>query len=753
MALTPEVLAALGAIERDWALLPIDNRKRPVDAGSGALLRNWVQRGMDREQLIALAGSPHVHAVGVVLGPASRGLLAIDFDGAGSGPTFRRVYGRSHRDLPLTVGWTSGLPQRCQLAFRVAPELWPRLRGRRIWRWGGRTVLELRWQGHQSVIAGVHPDTAGYRWLDGRSPQQAPLALAPDWLLEPLLREPSPPTACSPAAEDEVTKALALLRRIHPREDYQGWLEVGMALHAVDPGLLEAWVGWSQGCVNFDEAECRAKWVSFNGSGLTIGTLHHYAALDGSSAGRAAAFAAPVDPAAAAKGQAQDLAAADGPVPDGTRPAGTADRVEPPRDQQIAALLDQLLDRMLETRDTWAQEQAIRAELWSLGVPTAAIDERILYALAQRWQLPIQPGHERPRRSRRLSDPISSPAEDLLPGFLLWRRDHVLFGAGGSGKTMAAAAMAVCCIKGLPFLDQEIPPSRTGRVLWIGSDGGESARAMAREYLEDLGVADDPAVEAGLTFWTAEPEDAMPSWACTPAGINELRLELAGGGYVLVVIDSLKAVLELAGINFGIGPVGTLMRLLQAVVGRHCSLLWLHHPSGSKAAKGLQAAAGNQNINQIPAGVHQISRRLEDRGPCNLWSVHKLRGSTSREFAYRLSDEGFVVSEGQITGNARTAVLDALARRRLADLPTSSHHLCAALSGFNEGTVRNNLTWLRKRGLVRKHGSAWLLTRQGQALLEGLKRGDDGDYGIQAATGSRPCSTSRPPSVCPTQNE
>jgi hypothetical protein len=32
--------------------------------------------------------------------------------------------------------------------------------------------------------------------------------------------------------------------------------------------------------------------------------------------------------------------------------------------------------------------------------------------------------------------------------------------------------------------------------------------------------------------------------------------------------------------------------------------------------------------------------------------------------------------------------------------------------------VRNNLTWLRKRGLIRKAGMAWGLTPNGQRLLE-----------------------------------
>jgi hypothetical protein len=405
--------------------------------------------------------------------------------------------------------------------------------------------------------------------------------------------------------------------------------------------------------------------------------------------------------------------------------AGAADgHQDLPRDELIQQQLDQLLDLHLDPTDPWAKQQATRAELWNLGVRGDAIDDRLLYALADRWELPLKAGHAGARRGRSITDPLDSPAEDLLPGFLLWRRDHLLFGAGGAGKTLAAAAMGVAIIKGTAFLDQEIAPDRTGRVLWIGSDGGEGARAMVAEYLEDLGAADDPDVIDGFTIWTAEGSDKIPAWSCSPRGLLELKEELEVGSYALVVIDSLKAVLELAGINFGIGPVGTLMRFMQALVGRHCSLLWLHHPAGGKAAgKGLQAAAGSQNINQIPSAVHQLTRAVSERGPVNEWSVHKLRGSQSREFSYRLSEDGFEVTKGEITGNARAAILDCIELRNQAGVPAQTHLIITEMFGTSESTIRNNLTWLRKRGLVGKAGTAWRLTDKGRKALALIGQG------------------------------
>ncbi len=396
---------------------------------------------------------------------------------------------------------------------------------------------------------------------------------------------------------------------------------------------------------------------------------------------------------------------------------------QPTNDQQIQALLDALLDLKLLPADEWAKEQAIRAELFGFGVRSDAIDDRLMVALAGRWGLPLQQGHTGQRRGRSIADPIDSPAEDLLPGFLLWRRDHVLFGPGGSGKTMAAAAMASSIIKGRPFLDSEIPvdPARRGRVLWIGTDAGEGARSMVVEYLEDLALANDPEIVAGLEVWAAEASDGMPPWCCSPRGLMELRDELETGSYSLVVIDSLKAVLELAGINFGIGPVGTLMRFMQALVGRYCSLLWLHHPAGGKTSgKGLQAAAGSQNINQIPSAVHQIQRISTERGALNEWSVHKLRGSQSREFKYKLGGDGFEVTEGEITGNARAAILDTLEIYPKMSMGTDTKSLIAELRSYNESTIRNNLTWLRKRGLVKKDGSAWRITAEGRETNKDL---------------------------------
>lgn len=288
MLVTPLPLAeALAAVDSDWQLIPVGPNKRPVDPATGHNLTDWGHTTYDVDEILSIADqSSHVRAVGVVLGPPS-GIIAVDFDGKGSTGRFAEVFGRPWSDLPKTVTWSSGRTSRRQMAFRVPHDLWPDLRGRRYWEAeDGRVVLELRGAGHQSVIAGEHPDTDGYRWI--RSPAEINTADAPEWLLEPLFKPPHEPINAdykAPTADD-VPRALELLQHIKPRDAYDPWLRIGMALHSVDDGLLSAWVDWSRGCSTFDEAECLAKWQSFKGSGLTIGTLYHYAKQDGWSGRR-----------------------------------------------------------------------------------------------------------------------------------------------------------------------------------------------------------------------------------------------------------------------------------------------------------------------------------------------------------------------------------------------------------------------------------------------------------------------------------
>jgi hypothetical protein len=268
----------------DWALIPLDGHKCPIDPSTGQPMAQWQEQpGYDVDGLAQLNGC--VKAAGLILGPPSGGVLAVDFDGPDAPAKFQEAYGRPATALPPTVGVTSGKPCRGQRLFQVDPDWWPHLRGRHVWKQNGEVCLELRWAGHQSVIAGAHPETKGYIWLPQSSPAEREVAMAPEWLLEPLLRSEAHAEAIEPSSDD-AKRAIAMLQHIDPlsRTDYDSWIEVGMALFHTDPGLLADWVSWSKAMPNFDEAECLSKWESFGsktGSRLTIRSLHHWAKAGG----------------------------------------------------------------------------------------------------------------------------------------------------------------------------------------------------------------------------------------------------------------------------------------------------------------------------------------------------------------------------------------------------------------------------------------------------------------------------------------
>ena len=310
----------------------------------------------------------------------------------------------------------------------------------------------------------------------------------------------------------------------------------------------------------------------------------------------------------------------------------------------------------------------------------------------------------------------------LVDGFLPWKRDALLFGPGGVGKTTAAVGIAWSVISGEPFLDHQIQSTITGKVLWIGSDGGDGAYEMWDNTAQDFGIADDPRWIHGCVFWGSDPLNDEGSWACSPAGLKELKEELESGDYALVVIDSWKAVLELAGIDFGIGPVGTVVRFLQALIGKHCSALYLHHPSGNAKGKGIAGAGGNQNVNQIPYAVHQLvpEPASENQPRCVRWTVHKLRGYQSREFLYRLTDSGFQLVEGDLITNCADALLVTISDLEALGTATTSYAVKNLMSQTSDKTVSNNLTRLRQQGLLNKTGSSWHLTRRGKYALAKL---------------------------------
>lgn len=183
------LLDQLQALPDDWPLVAVDGRKRPYQ-------KAWEDNPLTKAQVAAEITAGRALAVGVIAGPPS-GLLFVDHDGISATSKLEEL-GLPLRDLPKSLAMTSGKDGRFQIIYRIPPEFWPALLGRRVLKTGALDAqgkaeqLELRWTGHQSVVLGAHPETTGYRWLTGRGPTEQALADAPTALIELLLDQPEP---------------------------------------------------------------------------------------------------------------------------------------------------------------------------------------------------------------------------------------------------------------------------------------------------------------------------------------------------------------------------------------------------------------------------------------------------------------------------------------------------------------------------------------------------------------------------------
>lgn len=268
-------------IARGWRVVPVPHRSK------APRVRGWQTLRLDETDLPThFNGAPQ--NIGVLVGEPSGWLIDVDLDHpfavemAGRFlPSTGSIFGRpgnpgSHRLYRVTAP--------VETHKRQAPD--------------GRMIVELRSTGGQTVFPpSVHPSGESIEWeLDGDPETVDPEALREavdalaDAVLDRLGCKPkrcgaSPPTLPQSADRDR-EMAVEALRHLSPSradayEGAGGWINVGMALHAVCGSLLAEWIAWSAKSDKFREGECEAKWTGFDGSGgLGLGSLVHWARQD-----------------------------------------------------------------------------------------------------------------------------------------------------------------------------------------------------------------------------------------------------------------------------------------------------------------------------------------------------------------------------------------------------------------------------------------------------------------------------------------
>ena len=323
-------LRRIAATNLDLPLVPLNNNKQPLGDGwqhrpfSAAQLIEAIENGgvnvpikgktkqIQPQGFGLLTGHPLTLNTSTPLGvdpERSRRvnnktyyLMAVDQDGASAIDKIQELSGG--QPLPKTVAFTSQRPGRCQYLFLVPEQYKDAIRTKKL-KTGANgddnkpEQLELRWSNLQSVLPpSMHPITGQYHWVEGCAIDETEIEIAPNWLLEQMLSDPSPKTPPSSKPKfsssvhhnsfdrqwTELDFALSYLDALssYRGDDYDDWLTVGMALHSVHDSLLNEWDKWSQQSSKYKPGECEKKWKSFSpNGGVTLGTLAHMAKQDG----------------------------------------------------------------------------------------------------------------------------------------------------------------------------------------------------------------------------------------------------------------------------------------------------------------------------------------------------------------------------------------------------------------------------------------------------------------------------------------
>lgn len=150
----------------------------------------------------------------------------------------------------------------------------------------GKRVIDILSQGRQTVVPpSIHPSGKTYRWLTEKTLENTPATELPHISLQTIydigaIFKPEPyvpakqdfPILYDDANEEQVAQALSFI----PPDDYEMWIRIGMSLKdELGHSGFRLWDNWSSKSEKYNAREMQAKWNSFNGTGITIGSLFH----------------------------------------------------------------------------------------------------------------------------------------------------------------------------------------------------------------------------------------------------------------------------------------------------------------------------------------------------------------------------------------------------------------------------------------------------------------------------------------------
>lgn len=281
---------------KELDILPNDFKYTPIGDDKKPLLKKWNTNPLTKDGIRAyIINNKAMKGIGVVTGGE---YMALDHDGNSCDSLIEEISGSSLNDaLPKTVSFTSGLQGRRQFLYKI-PEAYKGIIKNKVEKTGIKDKdgkdeqLDFRYENKCSVIAGKHPKTGEYKWIE--HPQDTEIADAPQWVLDfmssevkelkPQIERQDKSGFSNDSNNSEIERAKDIIKNLDPdrADNYHDWLKVGMALHSVADSLLKDWKEWSKQSNKFKEGECEEKWESFKykDNNITLGTLFYMAKED-----------------------------------------------------------------------------------------------------------------------------------------------------------------------------------------------------------------------------------------------------------------------------------------------------------------------------------------------------------------------------------------------------------------------------------------------------------------------------------------
>ena len=172
---------ALEYMDRDWSVFPV-NGKVPLKFSNGFLDATTDPAKVQR----FWRGHPN-RGIGLATGDLS-GVFVVDVDTEEAMQLLRELYA-DHGDEPMTV--TAKTSRGCHLYLAMPQD------GREVRNSAGKLGpgIDVRGTGGYAVLPpSPHPSGVAYAWATGRSPDDIPVAAAPDWLLDMVAKPRTEPT-------------------------------------------------------------------------------------------------------------------------------------------------------------------------------------------------------------------------------------------------------------------------------------------------------------------------------------------------------------------------------------------------------------------------------------------------------------------------------------------------------------------------------------------------------------------------------